>query len=74
MDETMRLSCPNCRAIEWFRDGTTMAADINGEIHRVRIKGVVADPGWHCERCGFQPAPGSDLTKHLVDMQLVLAY
>ena len=40
MDDTMRLSCPKCRAIDWSRDGVTMAVDINGEIHRVRARRV----------------------------------
>jgi ribosomal protein S27AE len=77
MDATMRLSCPNCRAIEWFRDGTTMAVDINGEIHRVRVKGVPlegANAPWHCGRCGFQPVAESDLATHLAAMKVALVY
>jgi len=77
MDETMRLSCPNCRAIDWSRDGVTMAVDINGEIHRVGVTGVpTADDGsrWQCDRCGFQPVAGSDLAIHLVEMRVALVY
>jgi ribosomal protein S27AE len=73
MDETMRLSCPICRAIDWSRDGFTMAVDINGEIHRVRLVGPhpeQADARWQCERCGFQPAAGSALANHLTEMQI----
>jgi len=73
MDHTMRLSCPKCRAIDLSRDGLTMAVDINGDIHRVRINR--ADPGsaapWACERCGFKPIADSDLANHLVEMQQV---
>jgi hypothetical protein len=71
MDDTMRLSCPKCRAIDWSHDEFTMAVDINGEIHRVRVpRAHPGDAGahWHCERCGFRPAPGSDLVHHLREM------
>lgn len=77
MDETMRLSCPSCRAIDWSRDGVTMAVDINGEIHRVRVENVYpidADAHWECERCGFQAVAGSDLAIHLVEMKVALSY
>ena len=77
MDDTMRLSCPNCRAIDWSRDGVTMAVDINGEIHRVEGKRApIADDGsrWQCDRCGFQPVAGSDLAIHLVEMRVALVY
>jgi hypothetical protein len=74
MDDTMRLSCPSCRAIDWSRDGLTMAVDINGDIHRVRVNR--ADPTtaaapWECERCGFRPIADSDLANHLVEIQQV---
>lgn len=77
MDETLRLSCPNCRAIDWSRDGVTMAVDINGEIHRVRVKTVshVDDEArWACDRCGFQAVAGSDLAIHLVEMKVALPF
>jgi hypothetical protein len=77
MDDTMRLSCPSCRAIDWSRDGVTMAVDINGEIHRVGARHApLEDNGsrWRCDRCGFQPAAGSDLAIHLVEMKVALVY
>jgi ribosomal protein S27AE len=77
MDAWMRLSCPKCRAIDWSRDGLTLAVDINGEIHRVRVRDVRPenrDGRWECERCGFQPVAGSDLAVHLVEVKLVLGY
>ena len=72
MDESLRLRCPVCRAIDWSRDGFTMAVDINGELHRVRIN--AADPAgagdpWSCDRCGFEPADGGDLARHLLQFQ-----
>jgi len=75
MDATMRLSCPVCRAIDWSRDGFTMAVDINGEIHRVRMSGAFREDTyarWTCERCGYQPVIGSDLATHLAEMQIAL--
>ena len=73
MAVAMRLSCPKCRAIDWSRDGLTMAVDINGDIHRARVNR--ADPTtaarWECERCGFKPIANSDLANHLVEMQQV---
>jgi hypothetical protein len=77
MDDTMRLSCPNCRAIDWSRGGVTMAVDINGEIHRLSDKQLAAssaDAPWECERCGFQPRAGSDLAIHLGNMKVALVY
>ncbi len=73
----MRLSCPNCRAIDWSRDGVTMAVDINGEIHGVRVESGIPDDDdahWECERCGFRAVAGSDLAIHLVDMKVALHY
>ena len=75
MDATRRLSCPVCRAIDWSRDGVTMAVDINGEVHRVRLddaKPDGVDAAWRCDRCGFQPIHDSDLASHLTEMQLGL--
>jgi hypothetical protein len=77
MDATMRLSCPNCRAIDWSRGGLTMAVDINGEIHRLsarRLHPDSADARWECERCGFQPVADSDLATHLAEMKVALVY
>ena len=74
MDDTMRLSCPSCRAIDWVRDGFTMAVDINGDIHRVRVNragATLAAARWECERCGFKPIADSDLANHLLDNQQV---
>jgi len=71
----MRLSCPSCRAIDWSRDGFTMAVDINGEIHRFRLNDAYPDQydaRWQCERCGFQPVAASELADHLAAMQLAL--
>ena len=73
MDETLRLRCPACRAIDWSRDGFTMAVDINGELHRVRVHaaergGATNDP-WSCDRCGFQPEHDGDLARHLLQIQ-----
>jgi hypothetical protein len=74
MDETLRLACPVCRAIDWSRDGFTMAVDINGELHRVRVSpadpAAVAEGPWSCERCGHHPANDGDLARHLHDFQL----
>lgn len=73
MDETFRLSCPICRAIDWSRDDVTMAVDINGEIHRVGVNGaypVETDSSWECQRCGFRAVAGSDLAVHLADMKV----
>ena len=73
----MRLSCPSCRAIDWSRDGVTMAVDINGEIHRVGLTAAHlegANSPWRCDRCGFQPVAGSDLAIHLVEMKVALVY
>jgi len=74
MDDTMRLSCPSCRAIDWSRDGVTMAVDINGDIHRVRVNRAdppIAAAPWECERCGFKPIADSDLANHLLEIQQV---
>jgi hypothetical protein len=75
MDDTMRLSCPNCRAIDWSRDGVTIAVDINGEIHRVGVQPIHVEDNasrWQCDRCGFQPVAGSGLAIHLVEMKVAL--
>ena len=77
MDDTMRLSCPSCRAIEWAREGVTMAVDINGEIHRLSVRRLPPEPvdtRWACERCGFQPVADSDLAIHLVEMKVALVF
>ena len=74
MDDMMRLSCPSCRAIDWARDGFTMAVDINGDIHRVRVNRAdptIAAAHWECERCGFKPIGDSDLANHLLEIQQV---
>jgi hypothetical protein len=73
MDETMRLSCPNCRAIVWSHGGATMAVDINGEIHRLSVNRLSldsVDARWECARCGFEPVADSDLAIHLVEMKV----
>jgi hypothetical protein len=73
MDDTMRLSCPSCRAIDWARDGFTMAVDINGDIHPIRVNHgdpTIAAANWQCERCGFKTIADSDLANHLVEMQV----
>ena len=77
MDEMLRLSCPTCRAIDWSRDGVTMAVDINGEIHRVGEKSaypVETDASWECQRCGFRAVAGSDLAVHLANMKVALSF
>jgi hypothetical protein len=69
MDATLRARCPSCRAINWSRDGFTMAVDVNGELHRVRAvpagSTVDADTEWTCGRCGYRPAEDSDLVQNL---------
>ena len=69
MDATLRARCPTCRAINWSRDGFTMAVDVNGELHRVRAKpsssSADAETRWTCGRCGFRPDDDSDLVRNL---------
>jgi len=73
MDAKLRLRCPKCRAIDWSRDGFTMAVDINGELHPLRV--TPADSArddtarWTCERCGYQPPDDDDLAEHLTEME-----
>ena len=73
MDENLRLGCPACRAIDWSRDGFTMAVDINGELHRVRVHAAeparATDEPWSCDRCGFQADHDGDLARHLLQLQ-----
>ena len=69
MDATLRARCPTCRAINWSRDGLTMAVDVNGELHRVRANpagsSAGADTEWTCGRCGYRAAEESDLGRNL---------
>ena len=70
MESTLRGQCPTCRAINWSRDGVTIAVDVNGDVHRLRTTSMgdrsAADVArWTCERCGYQPAEGSDLDTEL---------
>lgn len=73
MDADLRLRCPICRAIDWSRDGFTMAVDINGELHPIRVTDAdptaAPDTPWECGRCGFHPAYPSDLGHALEEMQ-----
>lgn len=73
MDVNLRIRCPICRAINWSRDGFTMAVDINGELHPIRISAndpnLPADASWQCERCGYRPAYPGDLAHALDRME-----
>ncbi len=67
-DSRLRLHCPNCLAIAWSRDGFRMTADVNGQLNRIRVARATstADAApWTCDRCGYQPAPDSDLARHI---------
>ena len=66
MESTLRGQCPTYRAINWSRDGVTIAVDVNGEVHRFGTApiGGPSDPepaAWTCERCGYRAAEGGDL-------------
>ena len=70
MESTLRGQCPTCRAINWSRDGVTLAVDVNGEVHRLGTTSTGRPPTaesapWTCERCGYQAAEGSDLETEL---------
>ncbi|HET9520498.1 MAG TPA: hypothetical protein VFO73_05610 [Candidatus Limnocylindrales bacterium] len=72
-DDRLRLQCPNCRAIDWSRDGFTMTADVNGQLHRIRVAKAdptAGDAAWACERCGHRPDREGDLVRHLLELQV----
>jgi hypothetical protein len=57
MDETLKLRCPECKAIDWSRDGFRIAMDpTTGQLVRRRIapsgSSDVHEAAWSCAQCG----------------------
>jgi hypothetical protein len=69
-----RLRCPQCRAIDWFRDGCVIAeTDTSVELRCWRVLrpelGFEATP-WSCAQCGHEVAAYPGLVHDLDAIRL----
>lgn len=68
------MRCPDCRAIDWFRDGYRIVGGADGEV--LRRRAAPADPAterdpWYCVGCGFRAEPDTPIGEALSDIQRV---
>ena len=75
MNEQLKLQCPQCRAIDWSRDGFAIAADpATGEILRRRLAPSnvpdEAESTWSCSQCGHALFGGTSIGGALHELQI----
>ncbi|MFL5769981.1 MAG: hypothetical protein ACJ765_07860 [Chloroflexota bacterium] len=69
MREAVTPRCPDCRSIDWFRNGCVIAVfdgDVDLECGRFqRPDPALASATWSCNQCAYEVAPGSALERDL---------
>ena len=70
MDGTDRLRCPECRAIDWLRDGYAIVED-DGLVYPARIApSSSVDVAWTCSGCGRDLELDSSASYALTELQM----
>jgi hypothetical protein len=72
-EQVLRLWCPVCRAIDWRRDGFSIAEDPTRRFigrRRVAPAGDVDFVAWACHSCGYELSSATQLAGYLLMLQL----
>jgi len=72
MDDLLEVRCPDCRSLDWFRDGFVMHEAPAGGVLRQRLtpSSERANP-WACARCGYEVRGDTLLHRRLSAIQTV---
>jgi hypothetical protein len=68
------LRCPNCRSIDWFDDGFSIADEVlSDHVARRRVLPAMKPAphgGWSCAPCGHELASDSQVARYLSGLAL----